>query len=450
MSSFGDQLEREMARAFQARTPAENPLHTIGLSPEILDLGLTEDELYKLVKDLARTLASRYHSDRPEARTARAQKFWERLSRAHNDLKSREVFDQALQEFKEKSSVLRSELNFVREQARVAKESGEQLEARIRDLQAAGADARVFGQAVTQQFLDFLILKSMQFTGSQSGETQAKAIEHVRGLTLLSFRFLKSDPPQTRKLAELRDRYRELSAQRHAKKKDWEDLQASIALARLGAAGVGNLFQSALDSDDAFPSVAWDSEIGLAQLGFGRARLTQPAVKPVSAIPGEVLTPDLVRRLDSLYRQGLPVLRKLITLKTQYVSWVKLELWRTPVACGSFRQIRGPKGREAILGSLLPADLPEWAFRPIEVSAQDHEKALEGKRRIHSSEVEERTMLLNLQPFVAPGTLLVTCAHGRIGYSLLRTASNDLRKLRAATRLRRPMIFARDIVLEVW
>ena len=50
------------------KTWEENPLVTIGLSPTILDLGLSRDDLYDHCRRIARDLLRRVHPDRHDGK----------------------------------------------------------------------------------------------------------------------------------------------------------------------------------------------------------------------------------------------------------------------------------------------------------------------------------------------------------------------------------------------
>ena len=74
----------------------KNPLTMIGLTPAILGLGLTQDELYEYCTRIARTLFACVHPDRHNG-TQRPEAL--RFSEAFALLKDRQVFHAALKEF---------------------------------------------------------------------------------------------------------------------------------------------------------------------------------------------------------------------------------------------------------------------------------------------------------------------------------------------------------------
>ena len=74
----------------------KNPLTMIGLTPAILGLGLTQDELYEYCTRTARTLFACVHPDRHHG-TQRPEAL--HFSEAFDLLKDRQVFNAAIKEF---------------------------------------------------------------------------------------------------------------------------------------------------------------------------------------------------------------------------------------------------------------------------------------------------------------------------------------------------------------
>ena len=76
----------------------KNPLTMIGLTPAILGLGLTQDELYEYCTRIARALFACVHPDRHHG-TQRPEAL--RFSEAFALLKDRQVFHAAIKDFQE-------------------------------------------------------------------------------------------------------------------------------------------------------------------------------------------------------------------------------------------------------------------------------------------------------------------------------------------------------------
>ena len=101
-------------------------LGLLGLSPEILELGLSDDELYSVSRRFAKTLLAEVHEDRV-ARTPRTQALQIRFSSAMATLRSRASFLASLRQLRVRASgkrdmILRAEKSRdeSRERARLA------------------------------------------------------------------------------------------------------------------------------------------------------------------------------------------------------------------------------------------------------------------------------------------------------------------------------------------
>ncbi len=95
MSSFGKELRDSIAPKFHRKWDV-NPIVAIGLSTAILRLGLSDDELFTLCKKWAQGLFVTFHEDR---RTKTPEQ--ERFSEAHNLIRDRQTFNQALSDFRD-------------------------------------------------------------------------------------------------------------------------------------------------------------------------------------------------------------------------------------------------------------------------------------------------------------------------------------------------------------
>jgi DNA anti-recombination protein RmuC len=83
-----------------------NPLEAIGLSPAILNLGLSRDDLHEHCRRIARDLLARVHPDR---HNGAVNPLVEKFSDAFNLLNDSEVFERALASFRTQYTQLRKE-----------------------------------------------------------------------------------------------------------------------------------------------------------------------------------------------------------------------------------------------------------------------------------------------------------------------------------------------------
>lgn len=97
MGSFARQLRKD----FEAAPPwgQINPLVIIGLTEAVLDLGLTEDQLYNSVRSFARQLSAQVHPDRNPANISLDRQ--KQIIGAFDFIDHRENFSMALSDFKE-------------------------------------------------------------------------------------------------------------------------------------------------------------------------------------------------------------------------------------------------------------------------------------------------------------------------------------------------------------
>ncbi len=110
-----------------------HPLGMIGLSPEILKVGLTDTELYSVSRRFAKSLLAEVHEDRV-SKTPRTELLQTRFSRAMVTLRSETAFDVSLQQLRQQESTRSSELavarrdrNDYKARARAAEAEAEQL-----------------------------------------------------------------------------------------------------------------------------------------------------------------------------------------------------------------------------------------------------------------------------------------------------------------------------------
>ncbi|HEY4515256.1 MAG TPA: hypothetical protein VJJ22_03840 [Candidatus Paceibacterota bacterium] len=114
--SLGDVLRRKLT----AQKWSENPLQVIGLSTEILRLGLSDDDFYHLARRQARDVFAKFHPDRSGVDSEIGRRFGE----AFDLIKDRDTFDVALVEFRSLSKSQRSDLF---QAQKLARASGEEV-----------------------------------------------------------------------------------------------------------------------------------------------------------------------------------------------------------------------------------------------------------------------------------------------------------------------------------
>lgn len=110
------ELSRSLRRQADGGFSHGNPLVAIGISSQVLDLGLVEDELFDyIIKDVARRLVLRFHTDvkdfsgRQDIDILRGK-----ISEIYRQLQDRKIFNKALAEFRNMKSEERNETRVLR------------------------------------------------------------------------------------------------------------------------------------------------------------------------------------------------------------------------------------------------------------------------------------------------------------------------------------------------
>jgi hypothetical protein len=103
-------LRRQLEVSLQPKL-TKNPLHILGFSPELLKLGLSEDELYEYMYSTARLLFARMHPDRGNEEIEEQQR---RVSEAFSLLKDRQLFSIWLRDLRDEVSEERAEITRIR------------------------------------------------------------------------------------------------------------------------------------------------------------------------------------------------------------------------------------------------------------------------------------------------------------------------------------------------
>jgi hypothetical protein len=86
-----------------------NPLTSVGLGPQIYEIGLTDEELIEYCRYLARFLVAKFHPDRSTADKKRSAVLHRRFSAAFAEMKNDVVLSCWLDELKEPHKLKRDE-----------------------------------------------------------------------------------------------------------------------------------------------------------------------------------------------------------------------------------------------------------------------------------------------------------------------------------------------------
>ncbi|TSC62172.1 MAG: hypothetical protein Greene041614_647, partial [Parcubacteria group bacterium Greene0416_14] len=148
MSTYARQLVQRFRDGVNVK---ENPLEIIRFSPDILKLGLTNDELFDYCRRSARFLLAKKHPDSSPGEGV-ASAIALRYSDAFDQLSNREVFDRAITEFREIHSYVRSEERTLHVQLANLRRNAESLTNALDGAQKKLADEKKWREGIERSF----------------------------------------------------------------------------------------------------------------------------------------------------------------------------------------------------------------------------------------------------------------------------------------------------------
>jgi hypothetical protein len=286
MTVFG----RDILQKLQGETLEDNPLEIIGLSPAILDLGLSNEMLYEHCRRIARDLFRRVH---PDVHGGVVTPAMERFSKAFSLLDdNRKAFEAALRRFREKRTYQQQHEKILRLRIRNLAEEVASLENQLRakdkacaeeikrrlwrqqaeyeektfylraDLQKARLAADT-NKKVREWVYGYLVGKSLRFAPSAE---EIKPIGECARLTVVSLAFAftpygnddsGSRREEIKRLYDMSVRRAKADRRQSVSRADYATLCSKILEYNLAAVPVAELVQIAIDSRLRMPMVHW-------------------------------------------------------------------------------------------------------------------------------------------------------------------------------------------------
>jgi hypothetical protein len=280
MSSRSDSLNILRKLNEKEDETKENLLEIVGLSPAILGLGLTKDELYDHCKRVARDLLVRVHPDAHGGVIAPEVK---KFSNAFNRLEDRKNFERALDEFREMHRYERvEEKNLLKR--------NKELNANLTALQEQFNRVQK-GQARSAQWLESYIAgQSMSFFP----KVPIKRLSESSTLTVVSFTLSVADAPIKTAIPALQDFYAE--ALKHRRVGPWIP-EGSCGTMRqimnnnhLDSKLFSELVQESKNKGE--PNLVWNFNTALDSLNLKYI----PRTKWIGKVPELDLSPDLTQK----------------------------------------------------------------------------------------------------------------------------------------------------------
>lgn len=162
-----------------------NPLETIGLSPHILELGLSDDELFVFCKDMAKDLVVHFHPDRQSSAYRHVVELQRKFGEAFNMLKDRKTFDFALEKFKGEHSGFRSNENSVSQSLEVKTAALAKVEEELRSASEKFELMKRSQTVSSERLFNFIALRGMRFSKRVIRHSGAMTIQQTSRINLL-------------------------------------------------------------------------------------------------------------------------------------------------------------------------------------------------------------------------------------------------------------------------
>ena len=411
MGLFTQILRDSLAKSLHPHQKG-NPLTTIGLSPLILGLGLSDNELFKFCLDMAKDLVVHFHPDRYEA-AATTVELQRKFAGAFEDLKRRELFDKALAEFRQIHSEEKSELNEIQRVASTQRELLNETSAKLVEAETFSRSNSVRYEEVRTRLHSFIVLRGATFSKSATDKLGACTIRETKRLNLLTFEYVPCHLPDPAVVSRYQEQYRRLT-----KEKGWDEQEivrfgGELSGHRLGGAPVSELVKQALqrrsksidvvmekigkkygpelehglEQADLFPTVDWTQLMGYRKLGFSRFATGMAGGR--EALNDEPLTKLSLFGLSSRYASALQSIQTLMSERAKGVQHLRVWLESVEVAEGGV--IRVGRQHYPIIGSIQVEHINPRTFYLKE----------------SDPEIPKELLLDKLQPVLMKGSVLV-------------------------------------------
>lgn len=362
-----------------------NPLSTIGLSSLILELGLSDDELYEFCREMAKDLVVHFHPDRIGTAPT-AVEHQHRFAGAFEALKNRQVFDGALQEFKQQHNEEASDKSRERKIGITQRDLLDETRTKLVSAEDSvkNTDHRI--DVMKDKFFVHLRLRGVTLSESVSSVLKATGIQQAVRLNLLVFDpYTPCTLPDKSIVRKFQEEYKGITARRGWNKDQQERFKSSLIGKRVGSARIKDLIREALDSDELFPGVNWSPADGYRKLGMTRFAAGNHYARHRRATSAP--TNLSITHLSDLYRNALASIGSLMTERTEGVESLSVRFESVEVDRGF---IRFGAHRYPMLGSLRFEDINPLLFH-----------------LMIGTDVPDETILEKLQPLLIQGDLLV-------------------------------------------
>ncbi len=421
MQGLGRLLKNRLTDALSGKPWEVNPLKVIGLSHIILTLGLSNDQLYELCRKMARDLFIQFHEDRLKKATPEQRM----LSDAFNLLKDREIFERALDEFRDLRSDLSAETLLLRESIQVKNRQVVELEAKVaeRDRQLRALHEK--GDGVFRTFGEYLrvagthvsVNKGVAALASPAklGIQACRRVEECKRLVYARLTIEVGGEVTMPAAEELVRKEHQRQIKIAGRKRLPESVKGSLrALARnLGAlnASAAALITQAKRRREPFPAVTWEETEAFEKLGMfgfngqGKRKKGERKNPPIA----QRRSPGYRAELSREYRRALDSIKGLLGPGLGTVTGLDIGAREARVSGGFVEDMR-------IVGCMRVQDLDPAALRAYEETGSDLADYFSrlGRKFIV---LPERVVLSRLVPFLFRGGVIIAESSHRVWIS---------------------------------
>lgn len=250
---------RDLLKKVQGVEDQENPLEIIGLSSAILELELSEDELYQHCQRIAASLLARVHPDRLGGKEVPAAR---RFSDAVNLLRDRDRFAEALGEFRIAQNFGRAEERLLRVQVRNLSSNLKRAQGELQTKEAAYTGEVIFRRWMRRYFIG----KGM----SISPDGMAKHLASAQRIGAVSFGFSFCDPPVEGAKGKVNALHAPYKSKRQIPETALGPMRQVINENNLSATRIASLIRRAEESSFEFPALQWGFDQAVRELGFSK------------------------------------------------------------------------------------------------------------------------------------------------------------------------------------
>lgn len=263
-------LRDKIQKTLEPKIWDENPLRVIGFSYQILNLGLSDDQLYEYCRKSSLYLVQMLHPDKVgDGYQAAHTKFFS----AFNLLDDREVFDKALKEFAGEKTDERQDVTLLRESVELLKKQKKDLDTELRSKEKLYYQNQEDNKLLSQRISDIFKTSSNTFlVHDEDGAIIRSSLGVAKFLNVLNFKINFCEEPDHGQLKRATQRYKALIVKAKSCSRDYDSLLEPAKLKQYcsenGLLNAPNEFLKNISDSKLFLPVVWNQITACKHLGF--------------------------------------------------------------------------------------------------------------------------------------------------------------------------------------